>query len=270
MIRHMVATKLADYLPGLTVSNISLPYWNIHVPSLLPRADERICDLMAEQHVPFEQLRHLSEAGAVTRIHWHGYGQRLENFPAKSVCDALFQTDDRIGVELSDDCLLCPIRAGEILDAIHPGYTIVPVEFYEDIVERTGFSPVFMGQLADNEFVRRLRSRFPKARYLPQNDALEDFQTIRKARNIVLPVSTFAWLAAWLSNAAYIALPVFGIFNPRLFALHDLLPIGEDRYQFFQFPERHAVPLSELEETHKLIKGKWHQVRGCELAPTTL
>ena len=270
MIRHMVGTKLADFLPGLTVSNIDLPYWNIQLPTLPPRHGDRVCALTAEQHVPFEHLKYLREAGMMTRIEWHGYGQRLENFPARVVCRDLFRADRRIGVDLPDDSLLCPIRAGEILDAIHPGYTIVPVEFYEEIVERTGLTPVFMGQLADNDFVRKLRSRFPKARYLPHNDALADFQTIRKARNIVLPVSTFAWLAAWLSEAIYIALPVFGIFNPRLFALHDLLPIGEERYDFYQFPECHAVPQKDLEEMHRHIMGQWHRIRGCELAPTTL
>ena len=270
MIRLMVATKLAEYLPGLRISNISLPYWNVQLPALPSRPDERPCSLMAEQHVPFERIRYLSEAGLLTRVDWHGYGQRLENFPRKSVCRALFRADERIGVDLPEDSLLCPIRAGEILDAIHPGYTVVPVEFYEEIVETTGLSPVFMGQLSDNSFIRKLRSRFPRARYLPHNDALEDFQTIRKARNIVLPVSTFAWLAAWRSDAANIVLPVFGIFNPRLFSLHDLLPLAEEQYHFYQFPDRHAVPFSELEELHRSIRGKWHRVQGRELAPAAL
>ena len=99
------------------------------------------------------------------------------------------------------------------------------MEFYQEVVEETGLHPVFMGQIAENDFTRKLRSRFPKAGYLHHNSAIEDFQTIRKAQHIVLPVSTFAWLAAWLSNAATIFFDFFGIFNPRLFSLHDLLPI---------------------------------------------
>ncbi len=270
MIRYMVARRLSEYLPDLQISNVDLPYWNIRAPTLQPGPHERICRLTAEQHVPFERLRYLGESRMITRIDWYGYGQRLENFPGKSVCRDLFQADERIGTRLAEDCLLCPIRAGEILDAIHPGYTIVPVEFYEEIVEETGLSPVFMGQLSDNSFVRRLKSRFPKAQYLAHHSALDDFQTIRKANNIVLPVSTFAWLAAWLSEAATIVLPIFGIYDPRLFSLHDLLPFAEERYRFYQFPACPAVPLVDLEEAHKGIKGKWHRVQGHELAPVTV
>lgn len=270
MVRYMVAHKLSEYLPDLRISNIDLPYWNIREPVLPAGPHETICRLTAEQHVPFERIRYLSESRMITRVDWYGYGQRMENFPRKSVCRELFQADERIGLELPHDCLLCPIRAGEILDAIHPGYTIVPVEFYEEIVEVTGLSPVFMGQLSDNSFVRKLKSRFPKARYLSHNSALEDFQTIRKAKNIVLPVSTFAWLAAWLSDATSIFLPVFGIFNPRLFSLHDLLPFAEEQYRFYQFPDCHAVALAQLEEAHESIKGKWHGVQGYELAPVTV
>ena len=270
MVRYMVARKLSEYVPALRISNVDLPYWNIHAPSLRVEPQDRICRLTAEQHVPFQRIRYLNESGMISRVDWHGYGQRMENFPAKSVCRALFQADDLIGLNLPDDCLLCPIRAGEILDAIHPGYTIVPVEFYEEIVEETGLSPVFMGQLSDNNFVRKLKSRFPKALYLPHHSALEDFQTIRKARNILLPVSTFAWLAAWLSEATSIVLPIFGIFNPRLFSLHDLLPLAEEHYRFYQFPDCHAVPLADLEDAHESIKGKWHAVQGYELAPITV
>ena len=83
-------------------------------------------------------------------------------------------------------------------------------------------------------------------------------------------MSTFAWLAAWLSDATNIVLPIFGIFNPRLFSLHDLLPFSEGRYRFYQFPDCPAVPLGELEEAHKAIRGKWRRVQGYELAPVTV
>lgn len=266
MIRYMVASKLSSYIPELQLSNIDLPYWNIFKPNLDLRDEERVCRLVAEQHVPFNQIKYLADAGLLTRVDWYGYGQRMENFPARAVCSDLFRAEPHLGLDLPEDCLLCPIRAGEILDAIHPGYTIVPVEFYEEIVETTGLQPVFMGQTADNVFTSKLRSRFPKARFLAHTSALDDFQTIRKARNIVLPVSTFAWLAAWLSDATQIFFPVYGIFNPRLFALHDLLPISETRYRFYQFPEQPAVPLAQLEESHRAIKGQWREVESFALA----
>ena len=99
---------------------------------------------------------------------------------------------------------------------------------------------------------------------------LQDFQTIRKAKHISLPVSTFAWLAAWLSEAATIVLPVFGMYDTKLFSLHDLLPIGEISYRFYQFPEQPAVPLDQMEEAHAMIDRKWIEVKPCTYAPESL
>ena len=270
MIRYMVSRKLSSFVPDLAISNVDLAYWGISEPVIAPRTDDLVCKLTAEQHVPFNQIQYLSSAKKLSRVEWFGYGQRMENFPPKQICRDLFQVEQDVGTSLPRDCLLCPIRAGEILDAIHPGYTVVPIGFYEEIVEETGLRPVFMGQLAQNAFTDKLRKRFPNALYLPHCSAIDDFQTIRKAHHIVVPVSTFAWLAAWLSNATTIIMPVFGIFNPKLFSLHDLLPLAEPQYRFFAFPEVPAVPLAELEEVHRAMHRRWYEVKSVALAPTLL
>ena len=76
---------------------------------------------------------------------------------------------------------------------------LIPPDFYEALLAETGLAPVFMGQIEDTPYLRTLRTRFPKARFLPSLGAAMDFARIRAARFIVPSISTFSWLAAWLS-----------------------------------------------------------------------
>jgi hypothetical protein len=92
---------------------------------------------------------------------------------------------------------------------------------------------------------------------MPGSDPLSDFQTVRRAKNIVVCISTFVWLAAWLSNAKRIVLPVYGLYNPLQFPNHDLLPLGDDRYTYYEFPVHWAVPVDQVLEAHKQILGAW-------------
>ena len=265
MMRYMVGTKLSKMLPDFRMSSVSMPYWDIQHEFIPAAPGERVCRVVSEQHFAFEQIRYFVETGLYTRFDWHGYGQRMENFPSKAICRALFIADREVGLSTSEDTIVCPVRGAEILNAIHPGYTSVPVEFYSQVIEELKLTPIFMGQTEDNTYVRRLKARFPRAEFLPHMGALADFQTIRKARNIILPVSTFAWLAAWLSEARHIVLPVFGIFNPRLFPNHDLLPVGEGPYRFYQFPDQPAVPLERMEEAHAAIFNQWRETSAGDL-----
>ncbi|BCM82891.1 hypothetical protein mvi_13520 [Methylobacterium indicum] len=177
----------------------------------------------------------------------------------------LFSRPDIVAPVFDGDAVVCPIRGGEILDARHPGYTILPIDFYVDVIDEMGWRPVFVGQTEDNIYMRALKDRFPQAEIVSHQGVMEDFAIIRAASNVILSISTFAWLAAWLSHAKTIVLPVYGMFNPALFSLHDLLPLGDDRYRFYQFPPQPAVPLHELLEVHSAMKGQWHRVGRDEL-----
>lgn len=266
MMQYMVARNLQRKIPYLQISNFLLPYWNINHPEIPETESDKSCILWGEQHVDFQRISYLAHSGIFSRFNWRGYGQRIEYFPSKDECRKFFVRFDIETRALGDDVLLCPVRGGEILDAIHPGYTVVPVDFYSDIIEETGLIPVFMGQLDDNAYTRALRARFPKADFIPRQDALIDFQTIRSANHVVVPVSTFGWLASWLSHARTIILPVFGIFDPKLFPLHELLPLSEPAYRFYAFPPQAAVPLSDLIEAHAAIRGQWRRITPDALA----
>ena len=139
-------------------------------------------------------------------------------------------------------------------------YPLTPVEFYADIVEATGLIPVFVGQTAPNLYTDRLRARFPQGVFLETGDVVLDFQTIRQAKNIAFGVSTFGWLAAWLSHADRIFMAVNGLFNPMHYWLADLLPFGDARYRFYLFPINYPVPLEHHAAAHQRIAPYWRLV----------
>ena len=265
MIKYMVARKLKAQNRSITLSNFQMTMWNISHPSIPEAPGDRINTLGEEQHVDFQRLSYLIENNLFDRFNWIGYGQRLEYFPTLDECRMLFSRPDVEGHKVPEDCILCPVRAGEILGAIHPGYTVIPVDFYAEIAETTGLKPIFMGQTEDNPYIEALKTRFPSSKFLPHLGALEDFQTIRRAKHIAIPVSTFAWLASWLSHAETIIYPLFGMLNPKIFASHDLTPVADTRYKFYEFPRQDAVPFDQLFAAHAEIKGKWTAVKAEKL-----
>nr|WP_325265940.1 hypothetical protein [uncultured Rhizobium sp.] len=192
MIKYIVARKIKRGFPELVLSNFSMPYWNIQHEFIPPSDGDKIYLINHEQIVDIERVVYLGKSRAYDRFSWIGYGQRMEYLLEKDECRMMFQNLDVPGIGTGDDVVLCPIRGGEVLDAVHPGYTVIPVQFYVEQVERLGKRPVFTGQIDDNIYMREIRRAFPNAEYLRTSGILEDFQTIRRAKNIILPVSTFA------------------------------------------------------------------------------
>ena len=101
-------------------------------------------------------------AGAIRRVEWAGYGQRMENFLPREVYDRVFVTDEvQAGSAASIWSVRC--RAGDIVDGTYGDYPLTPVEFYAELIDRTGLRPVFMGQTTPNAYTDRLRERFRDA-----------------------------------------------------------------------------------------------------------
>jgi hypothetical protein len=161
--------------------------------------------------------------------------------------------------------LLISIRGGEVLEAPHPSYVLIPVSFYVQIVSETRLKPVFVGQLTPSPYLDELKAAFPSARYIDSQGVLADFQTIRKARNIVLSVSTFSWLAAWLSEAEQVIMPLSGLFNPMQSTDIDLAPVSDPRFRFFLFPINYAVPVERYQSVHAVIDSRWQEISGEQL-----
>jgi hypothetical protein len=201
-----------------------------------------------------------------------GYGQHLHNLPPLDVAKALFRAPaDTAAVQgFGSSELVCSVRGCEILFGFHPDYVPLPALFYAMLAELTGLELVFYGQINDDPYCNMLRAAFPNARFIPGRGTMPDFEVLRRSVNIVPSISTFAWLAAWLSDAQRIFLPVCGMFNPRQAPYHLFLPIGDPRYRFTLFPPTRAVNIftepDRFQERQKALAMGARMVASAELA----
>jgi hypothetical protein len=78
-------------------------------------------------------------------------------------------------------------------------------------------------------------------------------------------VSTFSWLAAWLSDAEQIFMPLSGLLNPMQSTDVDLAPLNDPRYRFFLFPINYAAPVERYNQVHKPLLGRWKEISASEL-----
>lgn len=255
MIQFMAALKFRSLVPHCRISNVRLPDWGIdHPPIDEGEPGEVQC---SEVRVNLHELAAKMRAGTLRRIIFSCYGQRMEHFLHPAYYRLIFKSPLDHPVGFDERYLVCHVRAGDVVDGATGNYTLTPVEFYAELVEQTGLKPVFMGQTDANLYTTRLRQRFPSALFLGTRDIMTDFETIRQSKNVVVGVSTFSWVAAWLSHADRIFLTVSGLFNPMQYHLANLLPFGDPRYHFYLFPINYAVPLVQHEAAHQRISHLW-------------
>jgi hypothetical protein len=248
----------------LHLDQVDLPDWGISHP-VLPRldgmADQRVVRVgPLDMRVDIASLSARLRSGDIARVEIDSYAQDLHNFlPAQAYGEIFPPVADVEG--FGADQLVINIRGGEILQASHPDYTLIPLEFYQALITETGLRPVFMGQIGANPYIERLRRAFPEAPFLPSRGPIRDFEIIRHSRNVVVSVSTFSWLAAWLSDADRVFLPMTGFYNPAQFPEIDLLPLHDPRYRFYLFPVNYAVPVEQHEVAHRALVGTWRYMR---------
>ncbi len=253
MIQYLAALALVARVPGARLAKIHLPEWGIQVPP-----DDEATEPSVVVRAAALDLAGLADAlrsGALRRVVIETYAQRLGNFLPPASYRGLFGGPGGRGAGEGE--LLCNIRQGDILDGHHADYVLLPIDFYAEVIERTGLAPVFMGQLEPSPYMDALRARFPHARYVPSQGAAADFATIRASRHVVPAVSTFSWLAAWLSDAQSVHMPVVGLFHPLQARATDLLPLDDARFQFTVFPFFHAVPVAGFAAAHAAVRQLW-------------
>jgi hypothetical protein len=261
MIQFLAAYRLASLVPGCRIGNVTLPEWGIHLPPIAPGPEPMtyLRDSIAAggQRIDLADIAAALNDGTVARVEMDHFGQDLRNLPSRDVAAALFRPGVPPIARFGRDTLLINIRGEEILTGAHPHYTLLPVPFYQELVARTGLMPVFLGQIAPNPYTDALRAGFPDARFITSHGAATDFATLRHARNVVVAVSTFSWLAAWLSEAERIFLPLSGFLNPAQSPDIHLLPLDDPRYRFILFPFNPAVPVAEAAAAHAALAGTW-------------
>ena len=264
MFAYLAALRLRNLLGEGTIVGVDLPMWNLQLPGrALPDGVIRLSNPLVDRDgrglIPAGAIASLLRRRQANAVEISAYCQHTGNLPDRGSLDADRLFDGRaVSVEsFGADTLVISVRGGEILDAIHPDYTLLPVSFYVELIERTRLTPVFVGQLAPNAYVDALRTAFPDARYLSGPTPLHDFERLRAATNICLSVSTFAWMAAWLSDAKRIVLPLSGLFNPSQHRTSWFIPDGDERYEYVVFPINRAVPVGRFRDAHDPIEGRW-------------
>lgn len=200
-------------------------------------------------------LRHGDHAGASFR----GFAMRLEYFD-RAFCRQLLNLKPVGGLGFGPEYLTINIRGGDIFagpqsdltaqgygrlygtdhlyKAIHPDYRPLPLAYYETLLKETGLKPVFVGETGTHQaYEEALHDRFPNAVFTGARAAKEDFLTLMGSSHIALAISSFSWIAAWLSEARSIHIPVAGLFDPEQRPdIHLLPPPSDTRYI------RHALP----------------------------
>lgn len=237
MLQLMLLESLKRLAPQVRLGGVSLPEWGINSARLLPEDGPAL--RLIGQHVDVPWLARLIRAGLIDKLEFAALGFRMAHYLPRYEYRHLFPRRPCPEVPGLQSSLLINVRGAEILKDTHADYGPLPIDFYRQVIERTGLPPIFMGQLADDPYSAALRHAFPNARFMPSQGAEADFEIIRSARHIVASVSTFSWLAAWLSDAESIHLPLCGIFNPRQRPDIDLSALGDPRYRWYDFPIRH-------------------------------
>lgn len=237
----MIATVIAKRVPGLRICGLDIPEWGIV-------DDPESAGLFKQE---FAKTAHVSghkldigrvvdalERGDVDCVDHEGWACRVEYYGGPEQFRDLFPTPSHLeGIGVSENKLLVNVRAAEIASGAHPDYIPTPTALIDHVIENTGLTPVFMGQLGDDWYTHTLRKRFSDCEFIPSRNPIHDFETIRQTKHVLVPVSTFSWLACWLSERCTdIHMPLLGMFNPMQRPDVNLAPRHDKRYTFYGFP----------------------------------
>jgi hypothetical protein len=216
------------------IDGYDIPEWNLRKPASLPLSDSVFM-------IGRSSTRAATVASAINRFRPKQIELRIAPLNVASLMPAaeyedVFPLRQDEGKQFGDRHLLIHIRRGDVSAPTHVWYGPLPVNYYRHLIDVTSLEPVFIGELDDSAYCNTLRRAFPQAQFCAGASAKEDFQTLRRAKHIALGVGSFSWVAAYLSKATSIHVPIAGIFDPRECPHADLLPARDGRYIF------HAIP----------------------------
>lgn len=262
MFQLMLAVEIETRLTGdIDITGYDIPDWNLSAPHA-PPFPERPAYLYFHRY-NLDQIAYLFNVGAISTIIIAGWGMRLEYYPDPTPYRDLFTDTLCQGHPSHERDILLNVRTGDITSGFHPEYYPLPYAYYERIIDETSLTPVFMGQLTPNSYTDGLRRHFSGATFLETRTPMHDFSLIRNAKHVALSISSFAWLAAWLSQTLEtIHMPIRGLFDPRHPQI-NLIPLTDIRYRFYDvfFPAK--------QERRTLFNGPWAQnARFCRRIDT--
>jgi hypothetical protein len=271
MIQYMTALKLASQLGDCGIAGIDLPEWGIRLPVMpvgersIVMTEEGRTENVTHGHLDFDHIEQLVRSNTHDSVHLQTYSQNIGNFLPREFYNNVFISGEQHIRGYGEETLLCNLRGGDILNGVHRDYVLLPVDYYKYLVETTGLTPVFFGEISDNCYIDELRHAFPTAAFVAGTNPIVDFETIRRSRNIAICVSTFSWLAAWLSQADRIFMPLTGLFNPFQHPRSYFAPVRDPRYVFHLFPINRSVPVENISAAHAPLRGNWRAISGDDL-----
>jgi hypothetical protein len=248
-LQYLTAEGIRQHVPYAQIENARLEMWGIDTPA--PRPDAASCASTGADaySIDVRGLGDCLKRRQVEAIAIDSYTFNIDHYPSREVCRTLLPTiahTDQI-TGFGESQLVCSIRGAEVLTGIHGLYFPLPPRYYQLLQEKTGLELVFYGQIGSDKYSENLRKNFPDSQFVESKGQEIDFETIRRSKNIALSISTFAWLAAWLSEAERIYVPVGGMFNPMLEQGQTYLPVDDPAFKFVLLPRVFGVSLFEHE-----------------------
>jgi len=239
LFQYFFCAELARRSGVRSVHGLDIPEFGIQSASIAPAG--RVIQTSPGHLYNVADLAYKLRNGIYDCVNFVGYAHRLEYYPDLNFLRSLMLALPGHSLEPPGERdLVINIRGAEVLGRAHSSYGPPPISFYEHLASKTGLTPVFVGQVGDDFYSRELRRRFDGCRFVESHGAASDFAFLQAAKNLVVAVSTFSWLAAWLSvRAEHIHLPVSGFLNPLQRADINLCPVSDERYSFYEFPVLH-------------------------------
>lgn len=208
-----------------------------------------------------------------------GYFQRYEYYKSCSLqIKEWLRLDDRIDASIGENDIGLSIRRGR--DYI-PQYGL-PLSFYERALDSTSFSNVYIcTNEPDDRFVTYLAKKYRAvirpggfqggklgSSYLA--DAIDNLIFLKKFKKLIISNSSFAWWAAFLSEAQeiYYPRPSTGMWAPVASVSKNLdLEVDEERYRYIECEPYRSQFLSEIvrvqiDRTGKNIRSAANRVLG--------
>jgi hypothetical protein len=239
MFQYAYLRRLQNFLPASEIFDANIPELGVRTEKYKGSGDSLL--IWKGHDLPFEVVARKILKSGHGCLRFGGYVQRMEYLGSVDDLGSLFSLpkaldDERFRILTSDRYITCIVRANEILKAVHLDYPPTPISFFRAAVLDSGRIPVLMGQTASSFYSDALRRMFPDCVVYDHVSPLEDFRFITHSTNVAIAVSTFAWMASYLSKSAkHLYLPVFGFYNRAQRKDIDLLPIGDVRYRFAEF-----------------------------------
>lgn len=236
MLQLMFARNLQKHFPALEIIGYNMPVWELsqvgamRLPSFVPSLRQPDPDV---QFIAGLYKRGLLHCAKIRRVPLD-----VSSLGPQSLHHDYFSRHSNTAYRPREDEIIINVRGGEILSNVHEDYGPMPLHFYKRVLEESGLNAVFLGQIGSDYYSKLLIDNFPNAKFIASQGILEDFTSLRLAKHLVISVSTFSWLAAWLSEARSIHFPVYGMFNPAQRPDAWFLPSDRKEYKFYWMPIR--------------------------------